>query len=110
MAFDCLAYIDCLKAGGIGDEQARAHSGALQKALCETVATKGDIGEGTEIMGRFFIAMIAHAAQERAPIPDDRGAPHLFTSTRRRTASLARWRPYSTRPESTRSAPGVGNV
>ena len=28
--------------------------------------------EGTEIMGRFFIALIAHAAQERAPIPEDR--------------------------------------
>jgi hypothetical protein len=28
--------------------------------------------EGTEIMGRFFIAMIAHAAQERASLPEAR--------------------------------------
>jgi hypothetical protein len=31
--------------------------------------------EGTEILGRFFIALIAQAAQERASIPDERRMP-----------------------------------
>jgi hypothetical protein len=38
--FDRLTYIDRLKRGGIGDEQARAHAEAMDAALRESVATK----------------------------------------------------------------------
>jgi hypothetical protein len=41
--FDKLAYIDRLKRAGIDDTQARAHGEALDTALRESVATKGDI-------------------------------------------------------------------
>jgi hypothetical protein len=41
--FDKLAYVDALKAGGVGEEQARAHANALDSAMRESVATKSDI-------------------------------------------------------------------
>ncbi len=41
--FDRLAYIDRLKRGGIGDDQARAHAEAMDAALRESVATRADI-------------------------------------------------------------------
>ncbi len=42
-AFDKLAYVDALKAGGVGEEQARAHANALDSAMRESVATKADL-------------------------------------------------------------------
>jgi hypothetical protein len=41
--FDRLIYIDRLKRAGIADDQARAHADAMDEALRESVATKGDI-------------------------------------------------------------------
>jgi len=41
--FDKLAYIDRLKRAGIDDNQARAHAEAMDDALRESVATKGDL-------------------------------------------------------------------
>jgi hypothetical protein len=41
--FDRLTYIDRLKRGGIGDDQARAHAEAMDAALRESVATRADI-------------------------------------------------------------------
>jgi hypothetical protein len=42
-AFDRLAYLDALKAGGVTEEHARAHASALDAALRDSVATKGDL-------------------------------------------------------------------
>ena len=42
-AFDRLAYIDRLKSGGIDEEHARAHAGALETALRDGVATRSDL-------------------------------------------------------------------
>jgi hypothetical protein len=41
--FDRLAYIDKLRSSGIDDPQARAHADALDYALRDSVATRGDI-------------------------------------------------------------------
>lgn len=41
--FDKLAYLETLKAAGVPDDQARAHTHALDAAFRESVATKGDI-------------------------------------------------------------------
>ena len=41
--FDRLAYIDRLTAAGFEDRQARAHADALDAALHESVASKGDV-------------------------------------------------------------------
>ncbi|HYA80239.1 MAG TPA: hypothetical protein VED87_04835 [Methylocystis sp.] len=43
--FDRLAYIDRLTAAGFEDRQARAHADALDAALHESVASKGDVQE-----------------------------------------------------------------
>ena len=40
IAFDKLAYIDSLTHAGIPEAQARAHAGALNDALRDTVATR----------------------------------------------------------------------
>lgn len=41
--FDRLTYIDRLTAAGFDDRQARAHAEALDAALRESVASKGDV-------------------------------------------------------------------
>lgn len=41
--FDKLAYVESLKSAGIPEDQARAHAMALEDALRDSVATKGDI-------------------------------------------------------------------
>jgi hypothetical protein len=41
--FDRLAYIDRLTAAGFDERQARAHAEALDAALRESVASKGDV-------------------------------------------------------------------
>jgi len=41
--FDRLIYVDRLKRAGISEEQARAHADAMDEALRESVATKGDL-------------------------------------------------------------------
>ena len=43
VTFDKLVYLETLKASGISDDQARAHAHALDEALRDSVATKGDI-------------------------------------------------------------------
>jgi hypothetical protein len=43
LTFDRLSYIDRLTAAGIDEKQARAQADALDAALRETIATKGDI-------------------------------------------------------------------
>ncbi len=43
--FDRLTYIDRLTAAGFDERQARAHAEALDAALRESVATKGDVHE-----------------------------------------------------------------
>ncbi len=43
ITFDRLTYLETLKASGIPEAQARAHAVALDEALRDTVATKGDI-------------------------------------------------------------------
>jgi hypothetical protein len=43
LTFDRLSYIDRLTAAGIDEKQARAQADALDAALRETVATKGDL-------------------------------------------------------------------
>ncbi|MEI8396276.1 MAG: hypothetical protein WCF85_16195 [Rhodospirillaceae bacterium] len=45
ITFDKLAYIDSLKVAGIPENQARAHAGALNDALHDTVATQADLRE-----------------------------------------------------------------
>ena len=59
VTFDKLVYIDRLKSGGIDEAHARAHAEALDQALRDTVATKGDLREEVtrleqkiEILGR----------------------------------------------------------
>jgi hypothetical protein len=41
--FDRLRYMDKLKSAGIPEAQARAHADAMDDALRESVATKGDV-------------------------------------------------------------------
>lgn len=43
ITFDRLTYLETLKAAGIPEAQARAHAVALDEALRDSVATKGDI-------------------------------------------------------------------
>lgn len=43
ITFDKLAYVDTLTKGGVPEGQARAQADALDVALRDTVATKGDI-------------------------------------------------------------------
>lgn len=43
ITFDRLAYVEALKLGGVPEPQARAHAVALDDALRDTVATKGDV-------------------------------------------------------------------
>ena len=43
ITFDRLTYPETLKAAGIPEAQARAHAVALDEALRDSVATKGDI-------------------------------------------------------------------
>jgi hypothetical protein len=43
ITFDKLAYIEHLKTAGINEAEARAHAFALDDALKESVATKGDV-------------------------------------------------------------------
>lgn len=43
ITFDRLSYLEHLKAAGIPEAQARAHAVALDEALRDTVATKGDL-------------------------------------------------------------------
>lgn len=48
--FDRLRYVDRLTAAGIAADEARAHADAMEDALRQGVATKGDIaGVRTEI-------------------------------------------------------------
>ena len=58
--------------------------------------------EGCESLGRFFIALIAQATQERAVIPEDRQL--LSTSTRRMIILTKVWRLFLTRRGNTKSA------
>jgi hypothetical protein len=43
ITFDRLAYIDRLKQGGFDETQARAQADALDAALRDSVATRGDV-------------------------------------------------------------------
>ena len=43
ITFDRLTYLETLKASGIPETQARAHAVALDEALRDSVATKGDL-------------------------------------------------------------------
>jgi len=43
ITFDRLTYLETLKAAGIPEAQARAHAVALDEALKDSVATKGDV-------------------------------------------------------------------
>lgn len=43
ITFDKLAYIEHLKTAGVDEAHARAHAFALDDALKDTVATKGDV-------------------------------------------------------------------
>ena len=45
ITFDRLTYLETLKASGIPEAQARAHAVALDEALRDSVATKGDLRE-----------------------------------------------------------------
>ncbi len=43
ITFDRLTYLETLKAAGIPEAQARAHAVALDEALRDSVATRGDL-------------------------------------------------------------------
>lgn len=45
VTFDKLAYLETLKASGVPEAQARAHTQALDSALHDAVATRQDIAE-----------------------------------------------------------------
>ena len=45
ITFDRLTYLETLKASGIPEAQARAHAIALDEALRDSVATRGDLRE-----------------------------------------------------------------
>ena len=45
ITFDRLTYLETLKASGIPEAQARAHAVALDEALRDSVATRGDLRE-----------------------------------------------------------------
>lgn len=45
ITFDKLAYMETLKSGGVPETQARVHTTALDTALHDTVATRGDISD-----------------------------------------------------------------
>lgn len=75
--FDRLAYLDALKAGGVSEEHARAHASALDAALRDSVATKGDLErEIGKLDGRFaqidnrFAQIEARFAQTDAKIAE----------------------------------------
>jgi hypothetical protein len=54
--FDRLTYLDALKAGGVPEEQARAHASALDAAIRESVATKDDLArEVAKLEARFAL-------------------------------------------------------
>ena len=51
LLFDKLRYMDRLTRAGVSEETARAHAEAMEEALRESVATKGDItGLRTELL------------------------------------------------------------
>jgi hypothetical protein len=66
ITFDRLTYIETLKSAGISDEQARAHTHALDDALRDTVATKNDLRESelrmTIRLGSMIVAATAFLA------------------------------------------------
>ena len=58
--------------------------------------------DGCEILGRFFIALISQAAQERAAIPRRRGEALSCISMKRRTILMKASRVFSIRRENTK--------
>jgi hypothetical protein len=66
ITFDRLTYIETLKSAGITDEQARAHTHALDDALRDTVVTKSDLRESemrtTIRLGSMIVAATAFLA------------------------------------------------
>ncbi|TVQ52796.1 MAG: hypothetical protein EA355_14455 [Rhodobacteraceae bacterium] len=68
--FDRLAYLDALKAGGVSEEHARAHASALDAALRDSVATKGDLEREIGKLDGRFAQIEARFAQTDAKIAE----------------------------------------
>jgi hypothetical protein len=64
LTFDKLAYVDRLKAAGVGEREARALAEGLDQALREEVATKTDLAAvKTELAGDIAAVRTELAAQ-----------------------------------------------
>ena len=71
LTFDKLAYVDRLKAAGMGESEARALAEGLDQALREEVATKSDIATVKSDLATVKAELSADIAAVRAELKAD---------------------------------------
>ena len=71
LTFDKLAYVDRLKAAGMGEREARALAEGLDQALREEVATKSDIAAVKTDLAAVKSELAADIAAVRAELKGD---------------------------------------
>ena len=71
LTFDKLAYVDRLKAAGVGEREARALAEGLDQALREEVATKTDIAAVRSDLAAVKSELAADIATVRAELKAD---------------------------------------
>ena len=71
LTFDKLAYVDRLKAAGVGEREARALAEGLDQALREEVATKTDLAAVKTDLAADIAAVKAELAADIAAVRTD---------------------------------------
>src|SRR6185503_19946974 len=74
LTFDKLAYVDRLKAAGVGEREARALAEGLDQALREEVATKSDLAAVKTDLAANIAAVKAELAADIAAVRTDLSA------------------------------------
>jgi hypothetical protein len=74
LTFDKLAYVDRLKAAGMGEREARALAEGLDQALREEVATKTDLAAVKTELATDIAAVKADLAAVKAELKADNAA------------------------------------
>jgi predicted amino acid-binding ACT domain protein len=74
LTFDKLAYVDRLKAAGVGEREARALAEGLDQALREEVATKSDLAAVKTDLAADIAAVKAELAADIAAVRTDLSA------------------------------------